>query len=159
MEWEDIRMRNWTTLDSVFNRIVRVTSNLSVAMRTFCYTFLLGGLIKQSTYPISLGILNLDESFVTALSKPVFAFIFLDILHPLLYLISLHIIYWSRWSEYKKYEGKENARYDETFDSSELIFEATNLEVGGMNFLPSLFLFTKVLVVIYLMFILISELL
>lgn len=139
-------MRYWITLDSISKRIVRVSAELSVAMRLFCYAFVLG-LILKPNFPLELGFFTIEKNFASSLTGPVFLFIFLDLAHPFLYLLALHIDFLFRWKSYKKYDGNENEEYNESLDRSELIFELNPLERFGLSILPNLMLFCKTCVV------------
>lgn len=149
-------MRYWLNLSSIQSRIIRVSSDLSASMRLFCYTFVIGGMLK-STGPVTLGQYEIDQLFLNKLSIPVFLFIILDILQPLIHLFSLQIMHLFKWKKYKKYEGEEDGQYIKEKDKSELIHELNLLEVCGINVFPNLVLFIKTFVVIYLISILVMK--
>lgn len=140
-------MRYWITLDSIGSRIIRVSSDLSGAMRTFCYVFVLGHLLKSTDF-VKFGSILIDESILTRFSTPITIFIVLDLLHPAIYLFALHMMHLFKWKKYKKYEGKEDEKYNENMDKTELVFELNPLEFFGISILPNLLLLIKTFVVL-----------
>lgn len=150
-------MRYWVTLDAICKRIVRVTSDLNVSMRIFCYTFVLG-VATRPQFPIKIGFVSLDQSLIDSLALPIFSFILLDIVHPLIYLIALHIVQAFYWKKYKKYDGKESEKYSEDLDKTELIIESHPAEIFGINILPSILLTLKIVTVILIVYRLIFNL-
>jgi len=147
-------MRYWYTLDSIFSRIIRVTSDLNAAMRVFSYTFILG-LATRPTVPIRIGTVQIDENCIQSLAVPIFIFVLIDIAHPLAYLIGLHIIQLCHWKEFKKYSGPELEAYDAKSDKTELVIEPNPVQIFFLNVLPTILLLTKI-VVISCMFIILS---
>lgn len=140
-------MRYWISLDAIGKRIVRVSSDLSTAMRAFCYTFILGMVLKPS-FPIVIGNLIVDIDFAKELASCVFLYILLDLFHPLIYLFFLHIVNLARWCSYKCYNGKEDEPHNSTLDRSDFIIKLTPYEVLSINFIPNLLLSVKTIIVL-----------
>lgn len=141
-------MRYWYTLNGIFTRIIRVSSELSVAMRAFCYTFILGLLLKQPG-DVTIGFFSFTKDFQNWVSLPVFAFILLDIFHPLSYLMALHFVQFSHFEKYKKYDGNEGEFYKEDLDCTEKLIEPGFFQFLGMTFLPNSLLIAKCLVILW----------
>lgn len=150
-------MRYWVTLDAICKRIIRVTNDLNVSMRVFCYTFVLG-VATRPQIPIKIGFVSLDQSLIDSLALPIFTFIVLDILHPLIYLLALHVVQAFYWKKYKKYDGTETSKYDEELDKTELIIESHPAEIFGINILPTILLTLKICTVILIVYRLIFNL-
>lgn len=140
-------MRYWITLDSIGKRIVRLSSDLSTSMRAFCYTFILGMILKPS-FPIEIGKLVVDIEFAKDLSSYVFVYILFDLIHPLVYLFFLHIVNMINWCKYKFYCGSEGVPHDTKLDHSDFIFKLNLCEVFLINHIPNVLLIFKTLTVL-----------
>ncbi|GEM_PF-4849774 len=136
-------MRYWLTLDGVFKRIVRLSSDLSTSMRAFSYSFALA-LVFRGNQEIALGKFTFDSNSISAISIPISLFIILDLAHPFLALTSLHLMNAIRHLSLKKYQGQNLMPYDESKDKTELIFELHPLEIFGTSVLPNLMLVLKI---------------
>lgn len=148
-------MRYWLTFDAVGKRIVRFSSDLSTAMRTFSYSFALA-LVFKGNAPITLGDFAFDGAAVASISKPIGLFILLDLFHPFMTLIALHLIASIRFLDLKKYNGKSKEAYSEPEDRTELIFEQHPLETFGTSILPNILLISKTLSVGWTLYAIIS---
>lgn len=156
-----ITMTRWLSLAELDKKYTGITARLSDVLRAFCYTFILG-LVLKGPGTIHVGIFEFGSRFLKICYVPVLGFILIDLAQYVFHSIVIVVLRRANES-YRKYKGSGGEHYEEKLDDSEILIPMGKTADFWLNQCVSFIFLIKVLIglslVALLLFKLISTLL
>ena len=131
-------IRYWETYQSLNDRYVRVVAQLTLAMRIFCYSFLVGIIAKEDDGILTIGSHIFDSDFINLTTNLTLFFVFIDLFQHAAYMLGTFLVLGNKRSKYKKYlKDGINKKYEADKDETEKIIRLTKVDIFLINWFPT----------------------